>query len=85
VAVVLGFRVLFLDLPFTDAFKGYLIAVIIFNLIYIIFSVIAAVRAYNGRMYYFIFFGRISYMNAFKKREEYTKKYPETLNKPPQL
>ena len=54
---------------FSDFFIGYLITVGIFNLIYIIFSAIAAVKAYKGRMYYFIFFGRIAYHHTFRIKE----------------
>lgn len=54
---------------FSDVFIGYLITVGVFNLIYIIFSAIAAVKAYKGRMYYFIFFGRIAYHHTFRIKE----------------
>ena len=68
------------SLIYNDYFKGYLIAVIIANLIYFIFSIIAAVRAYKGRIYYMILFGPVAYNVAFKKRVE--KQY---TNKPPTL
>jgi len=71
---------IFESLVYNEYFKGYLIATIIANLIYFIFSIIAAVRAYKGRMYYMILFGPIAYNVAFKKREE--KQY---TNKPPTL
>jgi len=85
IAVVLGIRVLFFDLPFTESFQGYLIAVAISNFIYLIFSVIAAVKAYQGRMYYFVFFGKVAYMDAFRKRETIIEEKEEVVNKPPQL
>jgi uncharacterized Tic20 family protein len=85
IAVVLGIRVLFFDLPFTESFQGYLIAVVVVNLVYIVFSIIAAVKAYQGRMYYFIFFGKVAYMDAFRKRETVTEEKEEVVNKPPQL
>jgi uncharacterized Tic20 family protein len=85
IAVVLGIRVIFFDMLFTDAFKGYLITVIIFNLIYIVFSIIAGVRAYQGRMYYFIYFGRVAYVDAFKKRDEAPQETKNIVNKPPEL
>lgn len=57
-------------LSLSDAFIGYLITVGVFNLVYIIFSAIAAVKAYKGRMYYFVFFGRIAYHNTFRMKDE---------------
>lgn len=57
---------------FSDVFIGYLITAGVFNLIYIVFSIIAAVKSYKGRMYYFILFGRIAYHNTFKIKENVT-------------
>ncbi|WNB17640.1 DUF4870 domain-containing protein [Marivirga arenosa] len=68
VAVFWGLRIIFLDYPFTDVFKGYLWLVGIANLLYIIFSLIGAVKARKGEMYYFILFGRLSYQSVFKKK-----------------
>jgi uncharacterized membrane protein len=85
IAVVLGARILFFDYPFTEAFQGYLIAVAIANLIYIVFSVIAAVKAYQGKMYYFIFFGRIAYRDAFRKINGEMQKTEDFVNRPPKL
>lgn len=67
---------------FNDIFWGYLIAIIVFNVIYVIFSLIAAFKSYNGRMYYFLFFGRIAYREAFKKSFGLDKS--SVVNKPPQ-
>lgn len=53
---------------FPNVFVGYIIMVVIANLIYIIFSIIGASRAHKGRFYYMIFFGRIAYNYAYKKR-----------------
>jgi len=50
---------------FDDYFKGYIFAVVVANLTYVIFSLIAAFRAKKGRMYYFIFFGKLSYDMVF--------------------
>ncbi len=67
-------RIFFFHWEFSDAFKGYLIMAVAANLIYFIFSIIAAVQARKGRMYYLIFFGRISYEYAYRVREESTEK-----------
>lgn len=53
------------DWMYDDYFKGYVFAVVIANILYIIFSLIAAVRARKGRMYYFLFFGKLSYQQVF--------------------
>jgi uncharacterized membrane protein len=63
-------RIFIYHWEFSDVFKGYLIMALVANLIYFIFSIIAAVQARKGRMYYMIFFGRISYEYAYKVREE---------------
>lgn len=59
-------RVIFWDFHFNYYFKGYLAMVIAANLIYIIFSIIAAIKARRGEFYYFIFFGRLSYHYAYR-------------------
>jgi len=74
-------RIWFMEsLSYNDYFKGYLIATIVANVIYFIFSLIAAMRAYKGRMYYMILFGPIAYNVAFRKRAE-----KQFVNKPPTL
>ncbi len=60
-------RILFFDFEFDAYFKGYLAMVIAANLIYIIFSIIGAVKARRGEFYYFIFFGKVSYHYAYRK------------------
>ena len=55
---------------FDNLYIGLVLSVVIFNIIYIIFSLIAAMQARQGRMYYFVFFGRLAYELAFKKRED---------------
>lgn len=83
IAVFWAIRIIFFDAMFTDLYKGYLAVVVLANLVYIIFSLIAAIKAYKGRMYYFIFFGRISYLQAFKYRSESPEYVPQ--NVPPRL
>ena len=60
-------RIIFFDFYFDAYFKGYLAMTIAANLIYIIFSIIAAVKARKGQFYYFIFFGRLAYHYAYRK------------------
>jgi len=52
---------------------GYLITVIVANLIYVIFSIVGAVYANKGRFYYFIFFGKLSFHYSYKAGEEENK------------
>jgi hypothetical protein len=54
-----------------DYFFGYLYMTIAANLFYIIFSLVAAVRARRGRMYYFLFFGRLSYESVFSMNRDF--------------
>lgn len=83
IAVIWVIRTLILDLGFSQTLIGFLITVGVFNFIYIIFSVIAAVKSYNGRMYYFLFFGKMSYISAFRMQEE---REPVAVeNQPPTL
>jgi uncharacterized Tic20 family protein len=70
------------DNPFTNIFWGLAITAAVLTIIYFTFSIIAAVRAHQGRFYYFIFFGKLSYMQAFRKTEE---KHISYQNKPPAL
>ena len=81
-AIFWGLRILLGDWTLTDEFKGYVLATLVANLAYIAFSILAAVRARQGRMYYFLLFGRIAYDVAFRIRgdENMLKE-----NKPPSL
>jgi uncharacterized membrane protein len=83
IAVFWAIRIIFFDALFSDPYKGYLAVVVLANLVYVLFSLVAAVKAYRGRMYYFIFFGRISYLQAFKYRNEEPEYVAQNL--PPRL
>ena len=49
----------------TQVLWAYLIFALVANLIYTVFSLIAAVRARQGRMMYFLFFGSYSYDRVY--------------------
>ena len=68
--------------PFSEnqLFWGYLYVVIIANLLYVIFSIVGAVRARKGRMYYFLFFGKLAYHRAFSGPDHKDELY---VNAPP--
>lgn len=51
---------------FDQNFFGFVIAVILTNVAYFIFSIIGAIKARKGQMYYLLFFGKVSYVKAFK-------------------
>lgn len=68
---------------FSDTYKGYLAMVLIVNLLYFVFSIVGAVRARQGRMYYFLFFGRLSYQSAFAIREGSESGTVTRENRPP--
>ncbi|MEO9870813.1 DUF4870 domain-containing protein [Ekhidna sp.] len=69
IGVFWAVRIYFFDWDLTDNFRGYVIMAIIFNLAYFAFSILGAVKARKGRMYYFLFFGRLSYEAVFKIKE----------------
>jgi len=73
-------RIFFFDWEMTDYYKGYIWMVVIANLMYFIFSIIAAVRARKGRFFYFLFFGRFAYQVVYRVKDE-TEKI--SVNKPP--
>lgn len=70
------------DFTFPPVFKGYAAMVALINLIDLIFSLIAAAKARKGLMYYYLFFGRLSYQQAFSKSRK-----PEVIpvNAPPKF
>lgn len=80
VAVFWTIRIFLFDWDFTDTYKGYLIMLVVANLLYFVFSIVAAVRARQGRLYYLMFFGRLSYDIAFAKKEKQTE---TPVNLPP--
>lgn len=51
-----------------DFYWGFLITLIILNLVYFTFSLIAAFKARKGKMYYMFFFGKLAYHQSYKLR-----------------
>jgi uncharacterized membrane protein len=66
----------------TDLYWGYLWTVVGANILYIIFSIIGAVKARKGQFYYFVFFGRLSYHIAYKVKDSDSNTLTHE-NKPP--
>ncbi len=82
-AVIWSFRILITEMEFSDLWKGYLIMVVVANLIYFIFSIVAAVKARKGRFYYFLFFGKLTYDHVYRVRAE--AEDMSTVNQPPKI
>lgn len=59
---------IFDNLKHKNALIGYVCMVVVANLLYFIFSIVAAVKARQGRMYYLPFFGHLAYDSAFRIR-----------------
>ena len=76
----------FNSLEADDYFFGYFLTTVIANLLYLVFSIIGAVQARKGRMYYFLFFDKLSYELVFSKSSTLKYKGEETIihqNSPP--
>jgi len=67
---------------FTSIFWGFAITIGILNIFYFIFSLIGVVRARKGRFFYFVFFGKLSYAQTFRIRDESEVK-GKPVNNPP--
>ncbi|WP_109831636.1 DUF4870 domain-containing protein [Reichenbachiella versicolor] len=73
---------LFKNMEVTDMYLGYLIMGAILNIAYFIFSIVGAVKARKGQMYYFLFFGKLCYHAVYQIRDEEGK---EPVNQPPKI
>lgn len=84
VAVFWGVRIVISDeWHLSNLFYGYVIMVAVANLLYIIFSIIAAIKARKGRFYYFMFFGKIAYYKVYAINENDIA--PVEVNLPPKF
>jgi uncharacterized Tic20 family protein len=63
-------------------YKGYVAMAIVANIVYVVFSIIAAVKARKGYFYYFLFFGKIAYQHVYAVQSSTPKDTP--VNQPPQ-
>jgi hypothetical protein len=71
------------DREFNDYFWAYAILAGASTIFYFVISIVAAYKARQGKMYYFLLFGKISYEVAFKVRPADSSSTNETINKPP--
>jgi uncharacterized membrane protein len=72
----------FKQLEVTPEYKGYIAMAVIANLLYFIFSLIAAVKARKGYFYYFLFFGKVAYQRVYMVKPDEENVTPP-VNKPP--
>lgn len=77
-------RIVYGDYELSDNFWGYLAVDLLANLVYIILSIYAAMKARKGEFYYFFFFGKIAYAKAFAVTNTIYSETPAT-NKPPKI
>ncbi len=74
-------RIIFWERDVTREFIAYVIVAAVVNLAYFVFSIIGAVRARQGRFFYFWFFGKLAYRQAYLVRDSAETKGP--VNLPP--
>lgn len=82
VAVIWTVRNFFIYDEFSQNYWGYIIMVGVANLLYFIFSILAAYHARKGRFYYFIFFGKLAFQQVYLKE---SKDENEHINQPPNM
>lgn len=82
VVVIWGIRIFFTDLTLNNSFWAFAIFAGLTTFLYFIFSIIAAYKARQGKMYYFLFFGKIAYEAAYRVKPE-SIQGTEPINKPP--
>lgn len=79
-----GIRIAISDTWFlTNNFKGYVVMVILANIIYFIAGIVGAIKARKGQFYYFIFFGKIAYQKAYTIKPGDEENF--AVNTPPKL
>lgn len=76
-------RIFVLDMGFSDYFKGYVVMIILANLIYLVFSIVGAIKSRKGLFYYFWFFGAFAYDIVYRIRED--EKGEKPVNLPPKM
>jgi uncharacterized membrane protein len=72
----------FFKCPYWNQYIGYAVAVVLANIAYFVFGIIAAIKARQGRMYYLAFFGKLSYHKVFAVKEN---ELAPAVNAPPKF
>ncbi len=65
---------------FNNVYYSFLILTVILNLTYFIISFVAALMAYKGKIFYFLFFGRLAFERGYRS---YNDRNRADLNTPP--
>lgn len=81
--VIWGINILISDAEATNEFWAYAIFAGTSTLLYFIISLIAAYKARQGKMYYLLFFGKVSYDIVFSVRPGEGVPSSGPINKPP--
>jgi uncharacterized membrane protein len=77
-------RIYFFSWELSQMYWGYLTMVLVANVLYIAFSIAAAIKARKGQFIYFVFFGKIAYVQSYAEDNSlYTEK--TMVNEPPKL
>lgn len=83
-AVVWGVGIFFKeDWTINEEFWTYLIFAGLTTFLYFVISIIAAYKARQGKMYYFLFFGKLAYQTAYRVQQTDKQPNAEPINKPP--
>lgn len=83
VAVIWAVTIFFTDRTTTEIFWAYVIFAGASTFLYFIFNLIAAFKARQGKMYYFLFFGNLSYQAVYRVKASDNIQSTEPVNKPP--
>lgn len=83
VVVIWTVTIFFTDQTATEIFWAYLIFAGTTTVLYFIFNLIAAYKARQGKMYYFLLFGNLCYQVAYRVKASDTIHAGEPVNKPP--
>ncbi|MDG5816305.1 DUF4870 domain-containing protein [Chitinispirillales bacterium ANBcel5] len=81
VAVIWTIFILFTERSFNSTFYSFLLFTLFWNLIYIVFSIIACIAARKGKFYYYLVFGRLAFNHYYNPKKETPK--AEMVNTPP--
>lgn len=75
--------IIFTDAQATDVFWAYAVFAGVCTILYFIVSIIAAFKARQGKMYYFLVFGTMAYQAAYRVRPSDINPPTDPVNKPP--
>lgn len=64
-------HIIFHKTPVTNSYIAYIITIVIFNIIDIVYNIIAAVKARKGLIYSYSFFGPLTWVIVHKKSDQY--------------